>query len=469
MNINFSTLTYNQYIYNIYLVIYDMVIDSRGNVKLPNEEEKALQIESNTASIILFSDVVEMKIKHWLTHPVIVASLTIKDSKNLLINHLNTNRSVLQFKVTAKKDNSDPTIYSGVSNDQEIEMNIDFVVSKSDILSQNSDSATIQLSLISTNWFNFNNNFVYGTSMDRKWIDILKTMFVQNFLGPLSPAATSVAPTILDTRDYTFDTTPSPYITPSNSTFLESMEYILNRALVLENSLFFVVYNPILNNYFLWKLSDDEANLNIKEDSDNVIFIKDRSFLTKLIHTNASSAVLNKSWSGITEIYDAIKGFTNYVFDYSKYTWQTAGCRRSTANLIDLYSPKEKIQNLPGFSQKFVNFPNDNFIIPTESNRFWNEWSESNRQENLWEKGRKVLLENGIAMASVAGSLERIPGSIIYLICELDSETRTTASGLTGAWYIIENELVFTPNSFVNNLYLGRMTAITDIDKIVTS
>ena len=437
MNINVSEIvTENGLRYSYAAVLYSM----RGNV-----DGTSFEKDDTSQTILPIGSTIKTVIRNSLISPVMTGTIIFKDEGGIVASFVGSMNTYCDIQLQMLDGKGVPTGVSFLHK---------FWVKSTDILEVDGNTCTFKIELLSIHWYTFMSTVQYFEAMS-----IPGTTHIKKLMS-LSGLRADIEPT-----DYENAAAPFPYILPANCSVLSGIYYCLNRMIEMNESLYFVIYDPFQNKYYPWRFSDEATNRESATSNIATLPSRDAEAAGSMF---MMKNVIIQNHSDAARVMNFAKAQTNHTYDYNTGEWKKFS--HTAANIIknSLFQGKDPaVTYPPGYDSRIKPFPTNiggNLgLVLNET-----EWSKSASETSIWKKLRDFVCTNNVLSFECQGVLERIPGSNFYITGDTkELESFGAQHSLIGKWTTLQVTHIITPSSYTNQMNLGRMTYIKDISKLL--
>jgi hypothetical protein len=325
-----------------------------------------------------------------------------------------------------------------------------FLVNGIEVLESRPGNDKIKISFISEYVFNFLNNVVYSTyGVTQDVSTLIKNIASSNYSG-LTVRASNIQ-----------TSNKVEYISSCKDTVLDAIYYVLDRGFDVTDGLTFLVFDHIEDEFFIWNFNDDNFKTPPANDRRYTVMLKMKNAFLDMTKVE-TTAIQTKNFIENSEVFEHIKSFKKYRFDYDNNEWSTPD--EVTKSKIKSELLQDFTQESNMFEKKIQDYPTGG-KIPANTN-----YSIESQFDSVYSKlannMRSIFIENNVMLPRAQGVLSRTPGDPLLVIADTSEENQATVNALVGNWVVLQVEHVFTSNSYENQLMLGRNSRLTSFENI---
>lgn len=383
---------------------------SSGNLSSPYEFQVTL----------LNTLIKKIQLVHDIKLPLIIGELIFDDKNFELYSKLKSDNNKIFINLLIKK--IDKTVAP-----ETVTLDNQFYMTNIEFMEQKLDSVLIKFEFIGIDWIKFCNNFKYSSGTNPKsYIQILTEIFRQNNLN-------------LDSKINTVNKS-GIFITPTYYTLLDSITYVLKRAIDINYGFYFITYDPIKKIYSLIDsnqiytksatLPDNQLNLPTKQ----LIMMQQRT-INKIKKQN----YLNKEKN-----MEIVKNVTLKDYDYSKRAFKN-----------DLYTFNGKIKEImPNINDKRfeLNLNRIDNNIDSGINNYNKE--QLYRRFDFYTHLSDLFLYSNVIEFYTYGVIQRYAGQTLDILVSEDSPF---SKDYDGSWFMQRIYHTFVNGSYSNMIQANRL------------
>ena len=404
------------------------------------------------STYILMDRLVELRINSTLGSGVPNGHIVVNDKSGELIDFIQDNNCFIDILITRWKDGFGPDSKTPVL-DQNSQINHTFIVSKFDIMETNQTEDKIKINIVSINFFLLLQNVLFSSENEtsKNTLEQLKKLF-----SNLKTETDLIVPTDLKTDKKV------SYISTSNSTYTDAIEYLMDYGFELKDGIISYTYNLLKRTFMLWLYSQKDMDVFNSESTPHGKSIRFSAMIPSQIKAGQLEALLIddialKSNIPTEHLYEKTADLSELFFDYESGIW--TGSSYTTDSILKKLSTdltntentselKLKPWNVTAYFGKIFNFKNNRTL--------------TNGEEHLEKKIKSLFLENNYLVLRTNGWLSRTPGDPFTILANTGKETRKTINMLIGRWTVISVSHIFMKNLYKNEIILGRNERVKD-------
>jgi hypothetical protein len=394
---------------------------------------KVLNNSSNPNDELLFEQVLyndnilKIEIMNDLVNPIPVGKILFDDIGNKIFHNIRTDGnsfiSINISRLDIKNEIND--IFKIKEN-----LNHEFLITNIKVLDKRLEGVTYEIKLISSKFFNMNNNLIYSSYGEKPTTEILKELLIQ---GGLKISNDQINESNVQIH----------YISPSDFTLIDNLNHVLEETISKQSGIYFISYNFSKDRYKIISLNQTylkEIDLNLI-NPDNILNLPTRD-QTFEVHKTINS-IKKMNMNGSHAMLELSKGIANNNYDYVNREWKRE--LYEFDKIMDILPPT---QNPKLFRKKIKSEPK---YIPSDIRNFQTDLAP--KDSSFYKKARDLFLYSNTLEFKCYGVLNREVSDFIRIDLPKKSELYLEYFGL---WYTSRIFHVFERSTYHNVLQCCR-------------
>ena len=405
-------------------------------------------------------DCVSFEYRNQINSLTIMGVLTYIDRTGIVDKYLEKPyvRSSITFAAIKTTTEDDGIDVRELDEDQKID--IEFLVTKIEIIERNGKNITYSIHMVSANWLNLMSTINY-TNYGKRPEQIFK--IIKNILKQAE----------LEVDDETFDLVKSEvklnYITNGNDTVISAIKYLLSKMLYykkFDESWKFIYYDEQKNKYRLFDFTKLETC------NGHRLFIMslfnsrvEEMFQIQPMDLNTANSFTN------AQVFTTGFGFKRTDYDYQHNIFVNDKVKNE-----DIVNSRNKsyVDFSPPYFQKYEKLY-DSSLDFTHKVTYWNDNQLMSRYNNL----SRTFCENNSLIIDCAGEITRKPSDLVQISLDRDvqglsdedpeneDDTKHRYAGFEGAWITsrVHNIVDLQNSTFRSRIFVFRNYITDTIEK----